>query len=104
MTSGFEAATELQWKPKWTKRVYELRAGDELLATLEFPSSWKSHAQVRFGDDVFLIRPEGFFETRYSIRADANSEPIAAGKSGFGTKSDVQFANGRSFKVQQKGF
>lgn len=105
MSSDLAGAAELQWtQPKWSKRVYELRAGDALLATLEYPSSWKSHAHVRFGDDVFLIKPEGFFETRYTIRATADGEPIASGKNTFGSKSEVQFANGRSFKVMQKGF
>jgi hypothetical protein len=60
---------ELEWvQPSAWKMAYELRAGDELIATLRFRSSFGSFATAESADGCWTFKRVGFWQTRVTIR------------------------------------
>jgi hypothetical protein len=60
---------ELEWvQPSAWKMQYELRAGDELIATLRFRSSFGSFATAESADGCWTFKRVGFWQTRVTIR------------------------------------
>ena len=97
-------AAELVWdQPKWSRRYYELRAGEERIAIMQYPSMWRSEAHVAFGEDKFVIAPAGFWETRLVVRTVDTNTGIAATRSSWRGMREIVFTNGRSFKFQPRG-
>ena len=70
MRSISEFATQvLKWEqPSVLKMEYELHAEGELLATLEFRSSFGSLATAMCADGCWTFKRVGFFQTKVSIR------------------------------------
>ena len=63
------AERQLSWtQPNAFKRNYELRAGDDVAATLDFKSSFGSFATGRSGDGCWTFKRVGFWQTRATIR------------------------------------
>lgn len=78
---------------------YELRAGDETVATLRFRSSFGSFATAQCGDDCWTFKRVGFFRTHVTIRGCGDeAHDIAAFKNntwkGGGT---LEIPGGRTF-------
>lgn len=64
---------ELVWTPSRTaKRTYELRAGDQVLATLARPSVWRESRVGTAADGTWTLARVGVFRTRIVV-ADAGS-------------------------------
>jgi len=60
---------ELEWvQPSAWKMEYELRAGDELIATLRFRSLFGSFATAESADGCWTFKRVGFWQTRVTIR------------------------------------
>jgi hypothetical protein len=90
---------ELKWvQPSAWKMEYELRAGDELIATLRFRSSFGSFATAESSDGCWTFKRIGFWQTRVTIRGCGSDTDIATFKnntwSGGGT---LEFPDGRKF-------
>jgi hypothetical protein len=69
---------ELKWvQPSAWKMQYELRAGDELIATLRFRSSFGSFATGESGDGCWTFKRVGFWQTRVTIRGCESEMDIA---------------------------
>jgi hypothetical protein len=88
---------ELQWvQPGLLKMYYELRAGDERVATLRFRSTYGTFATAESADGCWTFKRVGFWQTRVSIRPCGASHETAVFKndtwSGGGT---VEFPDGR---------
>ena len=88
---------ELKWaQPSAWKMEYELRADDELIATLRFRSSFGSFATAESADGCWTFKRVGFWHTRVTIRGCGSDVDIAAFKnntwSGGGT---LEFSDGR---------
>ena len=65
---------ELEWRqPHASKRSFELVAGDESLATLEFRSVFGSLATAEGADGAWTFKRVGFFQPSVTVR-DASSE------------------------------
>jgi hypothetical protein len=93
------AGRELKWEqPSALKNEYELRAGDELAATLRFRGLWGSFATGESADGCWTFKRVGFWETRATIRACGEETNIASFKnntwSGGGT---LELPDGRTF-------
>jgi hypothetical protein len=77
LTGGQNA--ELLWvKPKWSRLRFELRAGDEVVATLEWTRG--SRALARWGDFQYQFSRQGWLRPRILVRSAAATdaaEPIA---------------------------
>lgn len=72
---------ELEWvQPSAWKMEYELRAGDELLATLRFRSSFGSFATAESADGCWTFKRVGFWQTRVTIRRCGSDTDIATFK------------------------
>lgn len=85
---------QLEWvQPSVFKMQYELRADDELAATLRFRSSFGS-----FADGCWTFKRMGFWRTRVTVRACGDDVDIATFQnntwSGGGT---LELSGGRKF-------
>jgi hypothetical protein len=90
---------ELKWQqPKAWKMQYELRADDELIATLRFRSSFGSFATAESADGCWTFKRVGFWQTKATIRACGSDNDIAVFRnntwSGGGT---LELSEGRKF-------
>lgn len=69
---------ELEWvQPSAWKMEYELRAGDEPIATLRFRSSFGSFATAESADGCWTFKRVGFWQTRATVRACGTDTDIA---------------------------
>jgi hypothetical protein len=90
---------ELEWKqPSAWKMEYELRTGEDLVATLRFRSSFGSFATAESADGCWTFKRVGFWQTRVTIRGCGSDTEIAMFKnntwSGGGT---LEMHDGRQF-------
>ena len=88
---------ELKWvQPSVWKMEYELRADDELIATLRFRSSFGSFATAESADGCWTFKRVGFWQTKATIRGCGSDTEIAIFKnntwSGGGT---LELSDGR---------
>ena len=69
---------EVKWvQPSIWKSDSELRAGDELVATLRFRSPWGSLATGQSPDGCWTFKRVGFWQTRVTIRACESDVDVA---------------------------
>jgi hypothetical protein len=75
------AGRDLRWA-KADRRTggYELRDGDEVVATLKFRSSWGTLATAESADGCWTFKRVGFLQTRATIRACGSEDEIAVFK------------------------
>ena len=90
---------QLKWvQPGVFKMQYELRADDELAATLRFRSSFGSFATGESADGCWTFKRMGFWQTRVTVRTCGEDVDIATFKnntwSGGGT---LELSGGRKF-------
>ena len=69
---------ELVWKrPSILTREYELRGGDEVLATLRWPRSLGSLAEAEAAEGRWTFKRTGFWKPRATIRRAGSEEDLA---------------------------
>ena len=90
---------ELKWvQPSVLQMNYELRAGEEVVATLRFRSSLGSLATGESGDGCWSFKRVGFFQTRVTIRRCGEESDIAVFRNdtwrGGGT---LELSNGKTY-------
>lgn len=93
------AGRELKWvQPSVLKMEYELRADNELVATLRFRSSFGSFATGESLDGCWTFKRVGFWQTRATVRPCGADTDIGIFKnntwSGGGT---LELPDGRTF-------
>jgi hypothetical protein len=72
------AQQELKWEqPSVFKEQYELRVGDETVATLRFRSMWGSLATAESADGCWSFKRVGFFKTNITVRLCDSEQDIA---------------------------
>lgn len=64
-------------QPRAIERSYELRAGGELVATLEFQSSFGSLAVAHAAAETFTFKRVGFFSPRATARREGSERDLA---------------------------
>jgi len=89
----------LKWvQPNGTRLEYELRAGDEVIATLRFRSSFGSFATATCAEGTWTFKRVGFFHTKDTIREHESATDLAFFENntwkGGGT---LQFPDGRKY-------
>ena len=97
----FAGNTELIWtQPKAMKMAYDLRAGDEVVATLEFRNSFGSFATGASADGRWTFKRQGFFRPTVTVRVEGSETDLAVFKdrtwTGGGT---IEFPDGRHLLV-----
>ena len=90
---------QLKWvQPSALKMRYELRAGDELLATLRFRSSFGSFATGESADGCWTFKRSGFWQTRATIRVCGADVDIATFKNNtWSSGGTLELSDGRKF-------
>jgi len=91
----------LKWlQPNWLKMEYELHAGEEVVATLRFRSSFGTLATAQSADGCWTFKRVGFFQTRVTVRTCDSENDLAVFKNntwkGGGT---LILAGGREYPV-----
>ena len=76
------ADQQLKWvQPSALKMKYELRAGDELVSTLNFRSSFGTFATGESADGCWTFKRVGFWQTRVTVRPCDGDTEIATFRS-----------------------
>ena len=93
------AGRELRWtQPSALRKEYELRAGDELVAVLRFPSSFSSQAKAESAEGCWTFERVGFWRNKTVIRACGKQIPLAVFKnSRWGSGGTLELSDGRSY-------
>jgi len=91
----------LRWEqPRVFGREWELRHGDETVATLTFRSAFGTLATARCADGSWTFKRVGFWQTRATVRAEGAADDLAVFEhntwSGGGT---LTLAGGRPIRV-----
>jgi hypothetical protein len=100
------APSTLSWQqPRALKAEYELRAGDELLATLSKSGSFGMSMDAEIGASRFTLKREGLVRSRITIReAGATGEPAVFARSGFLGRGELALPDGRSYRWKMTSF
>jgi hypothetical protein len=98
--------TDLYWvQPRGLNaRRFQLRTGDEVLATLQFKKPFDSLAAAESADGSWLFRRAGFLRPRVFVREVGKETDLATYVPNWiGTKGKLEFNDGRVFGWRQVG-
>lgn len=92
---------ELQWtQPHALKRQFELKAGDELVATLSFRSMFGSFATATTAEGQWTFKRVGFWKPRATVCVAGSEQVIATFRNDTWTAGGtLELASGRSFRA-----
>lgn len=89
---------ELEWsQPATTRRAYELRAADEVVATLRFERGTLAYGEAEGGQ--WSVKREGFWHPQVTVRVPGSDSNIASFRAHMGGSGDLVFSDGRSFRL-----
>jgi hypothetical protein len=95
-------ARELRWvQPKWSRRNYELKAGEQTIARMEYRGKWRSTPFIILDDEELAIRSRNFWQSKFGVMR--GEQEIALYQSGSLGKGDITFISGRRFSWRSKG-
>ena len=91
----------LKWaQPTMLKMAYELRAGDELVATLNFRSMWGTFATAESVDGCWTFKRVGFWQNKATVRVCESDSDLAVFNNNTWTSGGtLEFAEGDKFKA-----
>jgi hypothetical protein len=93
------AGQQLKWvQPSIRNRVYELRAGDELVARLCWERGRGSPVSAETADGSWTFQREGLFQQRVTVGVGGAETNIAVFKPGWTGSGVLEFVDGRSFR------
>lgn len=99
------SAGEWVWtRPKVFRRLYELRAGDDLVATLESPSLFSSAAIATTSDGQSLLRHTGLLRGRVLLTDLAGGEPRIRFQPGWFGAGTVHCSDGGEWTWKRSDF
>jgi hypothetical protein len=84
-------------------RGFELKQGDQMVATLSRPRVWSSEFIAAIAGQDWIIHRSGFWGNKGEIRDAVSQQQIAVFKFGWGSKGDLVFADGQQFLVVTRG-
>lgn len=89
----------LRWsRPSLWRREFELRSGDELVATLRISGALQPTGVVKIFDGVWTFRRRGFFQKTATIRASGQTTDVAEFRARAWTAGgELTFASGSRF-------
>jgi hypothetical protein len=75
---SFAGRDDLTWtQPKALKQAFELRAGEDVVGTLEFRNSFGSFATGESADGRWTFKRQGFFRPIVTVRAAGSETDLA---------------------------
>lgn len=98
-------ATSLTWvQPKAFRREFELRAGGQTVATVQWVSTFGSLVSVQSADGKWLIRRHGLFWRQGSIRREGDLSDLATFRLGWFGKIRLDSQTGESYRWARSKF
>jgi hypothetical protein len=106
MRSIREAAGQtLRWtQPRALSREYELRAGDEVLATLRWQKAFGSLALAEAADGTWTFKRSGFLRPKVTVRLPGSEAEVAVFKPSWGGEGTLRFSEGRPYQWVNTSF
>jgi hypothetical protein len=100
------AGNRLSWsQPKALQRVFELREGNRLLATLSFVKPFGSLAEACMVTGEWTFKRVGYFRPRVTVRRRGQETDLAVYQpKGWGSGGELQFAGGRIYAWKPANF
>jgi hypothetical protein len=99
------AERQLHWvQPKALDRWFELRSGDELLATLSWETICGSLARAETADGSWTLKRVGFLNPRVTVRESGSEIDLATFWPRWLGDGTLEFAYGRAFRWQSTNF
>jgi hypothetical protein len=91
----------LEWiQPKALQEAYELRTGDELVATLKFRSAFGTLARAECHDGCWTFKRVGFWQNKATVRACDGANDLAVFiNNTWNDGGTLEFPDGRKFKA-----
>ena len=86
----------LSWVPVG-RRSYQLQAGDELVATLDWARARGSLARGEAAEGIWTFKRAGFLRPRVTVRIEGDEAELAILSLSRGRESQLEFADGRRF-------
>lgn len=95
------ACLDLRWvQPKTFRPVYELRAGEQVAATLAFCNSFQSMATGESADGCWNFKRIGLLGTQVTIRVCGSESDVALFRnSTWGNGGSLEMPDGRKFRA-----
>jgi hypothetical protein len=91
---------QLKWvQPGMFKTHYELRAGDEIAATLRFRSSFGTLATGQSADGCWTFKRVGFLQTRVTIRECDRETDTAVFRNTWSGGGTLELSGGRKLQA-----
>lgn len=96
----------LEWRqPSAFARSYELKAGDSVLATVEFKKVFGTLAEARTAEQAWTFKRTGFLTPVVTARVAGTEQDIAHYKPGLmGTKGTLHLAGGEVLEMKSTNF
>ena len=96
----------LRWTQRgWLRPTYELRAGNDVVATLEHAGFLRRTATARTADDRWTLEARGFLAGRLVVRhGDSDSEDAVLTPHVLTGSGTVRFHDGRTFRWKREDF
>lgn len=96
---------ELIWtQPSARHRRYELRAGDETVATLDWQKSAGSLALATTADGAWTLKRDGFWHPRVTARPAGTETEVARFEAGWTGGGTLRLEGGETFAWKPGGF
>ncbi len=98
------AGQPLRWvQPKAVKQQFELHSGDEVLAVMQWQSSWRSSATAETAEGNWSFNRRGFRQ-QVSIEANRADLPIPTLSRRWTGSATLTFPDGQSYLWKRSGF
>lgn len=95
----------LRWtQPALLQREYELRAGDEIVATLRWQKAFGSLAQAETADGTWTFKRSGFLRPKVTVRVPGSETEVAAFKPGWGGEGMLRLSAGQCYQWLNTSF
>ncbi len=97
-TLGDLIGHELKWvQPRRLNRRFELRAGDEVLATLSWQKKWGSLAVAETAGGQWTLKRSGFLRPRVTVRPAGSEADLALFAAGWWGDGVLEVVGGSRF-------
>jgi|SRR6185503_19171131 len=94
------ASKSLDWvQAARLKHNFELRAGDELVGTLEWSEGVSGGAKARSEDGSWVVQRHGFLRPRVTVRASEATEDAAVFEPSWSGSGDITITGGQRLRL-----
>ena len=94
---------ELLWvQPAARRREYELRAGDDVVATLRFQRGSLADAEAE--GEHWTFKRQGFWQPRVTVRVPGSDADVAIFRAHWAGGGMLEFASGRATRLSSANF